>query len=406
MLALCLASANSGAGLDYGPVSTRDGQGRAAILLPISVTGEAVPLPLVLRYAPAGGEAGLFSGGWSLPLFETRIYQVDERTFQMNDFMGFAIRFLRERGDPAGLRGSGGWRARMDGRRIEAESPAGWKISFVQGRPEKIVSPDGSEFSYTDNGRSLVARDTRNVVADVDFRDGRVAAVRVGDSSVSFDYAKLPVFASLGGKPVVSALVEMPNGVRVDGVLQYQVHLEPDENGAVRLSVEQGGSPPRSYSWDADTKKIRTANLEHVSEDPKTGRTFFDGPFGRRVIVRPPGGAPSEIDASGMQTTYYAFPGSSGVPGLRKVVTDRNGAVYTRSVDACGRTLRERDLRSGGEELRVYAYDGEEVRVERFHNHVLIEREIRTPKRTERSLLAEGATVTMDADTIEILWKK
>ncbi|HRJ73772.1 MAG TPA: hypothetical protein PLS03_16235, partial [Terrimicrobiaceae bacterium] len=121
------------------------------------------------------------------------------------------------------------------------------------------------------------------------------------------------------------------------------------------------------------------------------------------------GEAPCEVDASGARTTYHAFPQSSGASGLRKVVTEQDGVetvVYARSIDECGRTLRERDLRSGSDEVRIYAYAGDEVRMERYRNGDLIGREIRTPERTERTLLAEGATVCLDRDTIKILWKK
>lgn len=407
LAALVLTAGWSRAGLDYGPVSTVDDRGRAVVLLPIGSAAGAVPL--VLRFAPAAAEAGWFSGGWSLPLFEARMRQVDERTFVMDDVMGFSIRFLRERRDPSRLRGSGGWRARIEGQRVEADSPEGWRMVFWQGRPEQLVTPDGQEFSYTNQGRSLIARGTRKVVADVDLRNGRVEAVQVGGTSVSFDWAKLPVFSSLGGRSVVSALVEMPEGVRVDGKLQYQIRLEPAGDGEVRFSVEPRGIPSQTYAWDAGTGRMRSVNHDRLTVDPKTGVKVWDGPFGRRVICRLPGEVPYEIDESGTRTSYYTFPQSPGAGGLRKVVAERNGVetvVYTRSIDECGRTLRERDLRSGVDEVRVYAYAGDEVRMERYVNDVLVGREVRTPERSERSLLAEGVTVSRDKDTIKILWKR
>lgn len=164
-----------------GPFEGVDAAGRAFLVEKLGDVG-SIPL-FVYRSSDESAPHGLLGPGWHIPLLESRIVPVDEKTYEFLQPDGLRRDIRVSRDNAEVLTSSRVWTGRAKGDEVSLQGDVGggerYALSFRQGRLTRMKVEEGTfDFSYagrspekvSSRGRTLltVVRDARNA-AKIDF---------------------------------------------------------------------------------------------------------------------------------------------------------------------------------------------------------------------------------------------
>lgn len=326
-----------------GPIQGVDEQGHALYIQRLGnfSIGEELTLPVWLKFRADDGRHSKFLGaGWSIPLLESQIVQVDEGSFILYQPDGWTRRFYRASPDSNVLLDQGGWKGEINNKTITVWAECGWSFSYQNGYLTTISTPRGKKIKFN--------RGERKISAVVPSTGQTIQLSRKDDSTVleapgiqaTFVLDRRPISGSVqNGTPVVDHLVPSLGRIEVaDGrktIFEYGV----DPSGDVVLEVREPFGIKSEFAWNSLGIATRFNDWSYFVEN-----------LGATYSIR------RKRESDGAFQEYKIQPNSN-----RSVFND-NGRETVLSVHRVGLAagaLRERTVSDGGRLVssRKYSYN-------------------------------------------------
>lgn len=313
--------------------------------------GRGLKLPFYAVFGSNSGNNSPYAGyGWTVPLLEARIVQVDEGTFKLDQPDGWFRLFWRVKNSPNILQGQGGWKAEIRGDTITAWADCGSKLTFSKGWLVSMQLKDRRFDFVHERGRVAAIREAGRTILRVeeDTITGAVKGFWLNDSRrIWIERTKRPRVQIVNHQKLVSgmdlSLSKITTAPEMISIINYAV----DEN--LNPTLRKGN---RLVVWDASSKKIIRDDAWRYEIDKEVS------PFDSAAIKRTKANGQSEFwhndSAKGIETIQvnatkkvtYRF--SSGIlAGLvRQMEETRDGTVksiYKAFYDENGHLIREVD---------------------------------------------------------------
>lgn len=302
---------------------------------------------------------------WKLPLLESKIVQIDENTFRLDQPDGWYRFFWRDRKDPNVLNGQGDWKAVIQGNTVTAWADCGTKLVFNSGRISSMQIKD-RQFTYTylNQKVSEVRESDRPVVTVIsDPRSGEVEGLRLQDQTIEFTRGQVPRVQTIDNMNVVAGMESAVSGIStaseklnfeygVDSIINPTIQIndrlitwkaktgEIVSDGDMLYKIQQG-------SGKSDNAFIARTNLQGKSES-----WFYDSGKGRETIEK------------NGKTTIRSWYTSGKLHGKSRRVIEVEGGkqrVLEETIyDEEGRILRE--LKNTVQTTK-FKYDGDRVEI-------------------------------------------
>jgi hypothetical protein len=339
-------------------------------------------IPLIALFDSSVGATSPYVGkGWQLPLLESKVVQVDENTFRLEQPDGLFRLFWRSKKTPQIYEGQGGWKAEVRGAQVKAYAACGAELEFDRGRLVAMtLKEDRLEFDYDGQRvRSIRSNGIPILQTQSASRDVNVLELIVnGNKRIELTKVERPRFQTVNGRPLVVAMdwsvgqITMENGKVLN--VAYPQPNEPDIE-----SIDVDG---RKLDWNSQSRKILRDG--DWSYDVKPG----EGKYDNAAITRTNGNGKSEFwhsdGAKGRETikkldgtelVTYWFTSGILAGKIRRKEAIENGvkkAIYSASYDEKGELIRE----NGVKVRRIYdslnrlvrEYRGEDLVLERIYD--------------------------------------
>ncbi len=327
--------------------------------------GEVEKLPIYLIFNSAFGNSPYAGYGFEVPLFQSRIWQVDENRFQMKSPSGWLWTFQRTK-VPNVLEGNAGWKGLIKDNYITVWGECGDKLSFKNGTLVSMqIKEDKFDYIYKDNRVERLLKNGRTIIEVMsDAVTGDVSGLNLTNSRQEIGFQQSgsrPRTEIAGGVSVVS---------RVDKTLSDVTKPDGSKNTFV-FGLDQKMNPTLKYEgkefcWDQTTKKIARDGEWNYTIYPAT-ETFLNAGIRRTNASNQSEfwnndrekGVETTSNRNGVTTVQTKF--TSGVLSgkIRRIEEIHpngcNEILYAASYDELGRIKRE----TRGSEMAIYAYDGE-----------------------------------------------
>ncbi len=342
-----------------------------------------VSWPLLIKFNSSWAESSPYLGkGWMLPLLESRIAQIDDKTFKMWRPDGFQTIMRRDRAYPQLLH-SPKWEAAINGDTITVWTVSGWKLLYKNGKIALIDTPSGDVLTYDyQDGRVAALKEGSTVLLSVDFDDktGEARGLETGNKSIKFDQGDKPRVQCINGQNILGGMdaslskITYPDGSSEIYKFAVNEHVQPTlqignrlivwdpltghiikdgdwvysvtpSNGPLaNAEIKRTNSNNKSESWLRD-KKDGLRSIQTLDGTTKVSNWFTSGPLrGKHRSVT--------LSGNGLnQTTKYDY-APNGVL-LRKTTGDSETS-YTYNANGSKST---EVLSKGDKVLQVIYYN-------------------------------------------------
>lgn len=143
-----------------------------------------VKLPMYLTFSSRRETVSPYVGyGWEIPLLESKIVQLDENNFRLDQPDGWFRPFWRDIKNPTLLHASG-WEAEIHGNTITAWASCGMKLTFRKGRIVSMQLKDRKlDYLYEDNQVSQIREGSTTVLkVEREPSTGEVIGLNLGNN--------------------------------------------------------------------------------------------------------------------------------------------------------------------------------------------------------------------------------
>ena len=282
--------------------------------------------------------------GWSVPLLESKIVQVDENWFCLYQPDGFQRMLNRDKKDANILRSRKVWTAKIEGDTITAKcwcKNQGSKLVFRKGRLVSMVVKD-DEFNYV-------------------YENDKVVGIREGDRTL-LKMEKDPLTGSIIGLTLL-------NGQKI-GLERIRRPLAQVQNltNVTNITVESlskiilpdGTIQTFEYGLDNKLNPTLKLNDREIVWDAATGKIIRDGEwaYGITLVSKPEENVSITRTNQQNQTEFWYKDNTKGeeitegIDGVRKIVT------WFTSGKLCGMMRKEMEIKNGIKKtLCEYSYN-------------------------------------------------
>lgn len=308
-----------------------------------TVKGSRFPFYAVFK-SDSGKRSPYVGYGWSVPLLESKIVQVDEDRFCMFQPDGYQRMFGRDKKDANILRSSRVWRGKIEGDTITVWcwcKSEGSRLVFRKGRLTSMEVKEG-KFDYVYEGdRVAEIREERQTVLKVDKKtltDEVSGITLLNGQKIGLERGKRPLVQVINNRNSTNVTVEsLSKIILTDGTIQtFKYGLDQKLNPTLKLN-------DREIVWDAATRKI--------IRDGEWRYGIFSGskPWENAAIARTNVQGQTEFwhknYAKGEEIT-------EGIDGVRKITT------WFTSGKLRGKTRKEMEIKDGVKKiLNEYSYN-------------------------------------------------
>ncbi len=288
--------------------------------------------------------------GWIVALLESHVEPVDDNCMRVIMPDGWTFTFFRN-GNTQTWRGNVGWVGETDDTVFTIAAPCGWKIKFDGGKIQQIESSRSRTLTWRYNGgvpTEVDDGDRAILQVDPDPATGAAADLMVDGQKIAISMGQRPeVVAKLtenlvsGFDPCVKEL-QWPDGRAESLTFGTDAALFPT------LTIAETGMANRKFSWDPETRQIRTDgpwtyNLQQIGDHLRFDRIAANGQS-ESFEADDPRGVTTEKGADGREISTYRFPSGPLAGRIRKIVEDASGAakvLYSASYFPSGNVMRE-----------------------------------------------------------------
>ena len=325
--------------------------------------GKGLFLPIFAVFTSHSGNNSPYAGhGWTVPLLESRMLQVDENGFKLDQPDGWFRMFGRDKNNPTILNGQGGWKAEIRGDTITAWADCGSKLVFNKGRLVSMQLKERKfDFLYEGNRVSEIREGNLPVLrVEKEAITGEVTGFRLADNrQIGLERSQRPRVQVINNQNLVGGMDQgLSKITQADGsvrTIEYGVDdkLNPTMKLGDRLIVWNPASKKivKDGDWTYDIKPGAGPfdNAAIGRRNAKNQSEFWhrDGAKGEEIV--------QGIDGIKSVTTWFTSGYLAGA--IRKKEEISRGAgrlVFLASYDESGKLIRE--TMSNGDINRIY-YD-------------------------------------------------
>ncbi len=199
--------------------------------------------------------------GWVLPIFDSRLVQTAENSFELIAADGYTIQFGRDPKKPTLISGADWQGVISSGDTIKLWKSCGWQMTFTQGRLSSIGTPKGKTLLINRDATGVAREATYDgkVIVRVEKSfNGVVTGLQVGEKHLAIDQVERPRIQSIEGKNLVTGKSMSLGKVSSDGIAIKSYEYGVTDKLEPKLTATDQGKPPREITWDASSKIIKT----------------------------------------------------------------------------------------------------------------------------------------------------
>ncbi|MBE2205690.1 MAG: hypothetical protein IAE94_15265 [Chthoniobacterales bacterium] len=312
--------------------------------------GKGLSLPIFAVFTSHSGNDSPYAGhGWTVPLLESRMLQVDENGFKLDQPDGWFRMFGRDKNNPNILNGQGGWKAEIRGDTITAWADCGSKLVFNKGRLVSMQLKDRKfDFLYEGNRVSEIREGAMPVLrVEKEAISGEVTGLRLADNrQIGLERSERPRVQVINNQNLVGGMGQSLSKItRADGTVRtidYAVDdkLNPTMKLGDRLIVWNPASKKivKDGDWTYDIKAgagpFDNAAIGRKNAQNQSEFWHRDGVKGEEIV--------QEIDGVKKRVSWFTSGKLAGKLRSRTIFESSNRVDQTSySYDEKGRALRE-----------------------------------------------------------------
>ncbi len=217
--------------------------------------GEGLKFPFFAVFGSNSGNNSPYAGyGWTVPLLEAKITQVNENTFKLDQPDGWFRMFWRSKNNPNTLEGQGGWKAEIRGDAITAWADCGSKLVFSKGRLILMQLQERKfDFVY-DLSRVVEIKENGAVILKIeqDAIKREVTGFRFSNNRrIGLERAKRPRVQVINNQNLIAGMDQSLSKIFLDGRTICSIAYAVDSNCNPMLNEDN-----RQIVWSAATKKV------------------------------------------------------------------------------------------------------------------------------------------------------
>jgi len=204
-------------------------------------------IPIRIHFLSNRKSSSPYAGyGWSVPLLESRMVQVNEHSFKMWQPDGRFRDFGRDSGNPNLLNGQGGWKAEIRGDTIKAYADCGWGLSFKNGKIASMSTPDGKKFIYRYEGgkvKSILEEGSGESVIEVqqDPLNPEIVELEMGDEKIVLEQGEKPRIERINGQNLIGGMDSSLVKIMKPGGNVREISYDVDMKNIISTFIPQEG---------------------------------------------------------------------------------------------------------------------------------------------------------------------
>jgi len=302
-------------------------------------------IPISLVFLPSDKSSqGIFGPGWSIPLFESRVQQIDDNTFSINLPDGKPLVLKRNATNPKLLESDGfGWLAEITPQSIELIASCGIKLRYVGGRltSARLNSGKTLTFDYANGILQQILGDGSQLVSIVKNNKDNSCIIRTTAGENKITITKRPLFEEINGTKVVSTLVDAVDTVEIPDGSTVRYEYPQSDDFDHRVTLQQSGFK-HDFSWNS-LGKVTSVNGK------KYAITLLGSePLSVKIEER-------HIDG---KSRSWAYDESAGTISTKSLLGDQDTKQWFMSGHLKGQLRREIRQGTSGEKVEIrYIYD-------------------------------------------------
>ncbi len=289
--------------------------------------------------------------GWTVALLESHVEPVDENSMKVLMPDGWTFTFLRN-GSTETWRGNAGWVGETADTVFTITAPCGWRIKFDGGKIQEIDSDKNRALTYRYNGgvATAVDEDGKSFLQVEDNTSTGVAMDLIIDGQkINLAEAQRPRIQAVQKQNLITGFDPSLSQLQWPDGRTEAFDFTPAKNLDPSLSISLSNGHPRTFTWDANTRQIKTDcdwsySLQQVAGNLQYTRTLSTGQF-ETYENNTVTGVTIEKSLTGNAIATYRFVGGPLTGRIRKVEEMQMGAqrkiLYSASYFPSGNLMRE-----------------------------------------------------------------
>jgi YD repeat-containing protein len=306
--------------------------------------GRGLSLPIFAVFTSHSGNNSPYAGhGWSVPLLESRMLQVDENGFKLDQPDGWFRMFGRDKDNPNILNGQGGWKAEIRGDTITAWADCGSKLVFNKGRLVAMQLKDRKFDVLYEGNRVSEIREGAMPILQVEKKaiTGEVTGFRLADNrQIALELSQRPRVQVINNQNLVGGMDQSLSKItKADGTVRSIEYAVDDKlNPTMKLG-------DHLIVWNPDSKTIIKDGI--WTYDIKPGA----GPFDNAAIGR---------KNSNNQSEFWHRDGAKGEEIVQGIDGVKNVTSWFTSGKLAGKIRKVEEFRGNSSNvLRQLSYNEE-----------------------------------------------
>ena len=222
--------------------------------------------------------------GWMVPLLESHVEPVDENSMNVVMPDGWIFTFYRN-GNTETWRGNAGWVGETNNTIFTISAPCGWKIKFDQGKIQQIENSRNRTMTYRYNGGVATEVDEGGkpfVQVEGSPATGMATDIVIGGQKIDIAQAQRPRVVTKLNQNFIAGFDQSLSQVQWPDGRTETFAFGTDKDLWPTLAVTETAQPDRDFTWNAETRQIKsdgnwTYSLHSMGDHLRFDRTLPSG---------------------------------------------------------------------------------------------------------------------------------
>jgi len=287
--------------------------------------------------------------GWIVPLLESHVEPIDENRLNVIMPDGWTFTFYRN-GNTETWRGNAGWVGETNNTLFTITAPCGWRIKFDQGKIQEIENDKNQSLTYRYNGGVATEVDEDGkpfVQVEGSPATGLATGLIIGSQKIEIAQAQRPRVVTKLNQNLIAGFDQSLSELQWPDGRKQTFTFGTDKDLCPTLAIAEAVLPDRNFTWNAETRQIKSDGDWTYSLQPKQDHLRFDrvSSNGQSESFEDDAasGVTMERVANGPEISTYRFTSGPLTGRIRKVI-EENGAektLYAASYFPSGQVMRE-----------------------------------------------------------------
>jgi hypothetical protein len=243
-----------------------------------------IPVFIVFRSNKEASDQSMGSG-WSMPIIDSRIVQIDKDLFDVFLPNGNSIKLQRESVFSDTIKGNEGWAGKLNQDNTLISHQCGWSFRYVNGLISVIKSPTGKQFQIYRNNDMIISvlQDDVEILRiklndDKKYKEVDIRTDIATFEKYSFEYDNKPLITKAYNANIVDSISQSLSKIKY-GTLEIENYVYNDGKELkpmLRVSASNFENSSQMHEWDVLTKKVIRINewKYNINVDPPSIYSF------------------------------------------------------------------------------------------------------------------------------------